>query len=309
MGILMKTPLITLLALVVSCSYGQNEKKEHVEPIEELQIKADSYARLYDSIADESGFFDDNDCDALLFNALYGFGVDIPSIEAFFDSESGKWFRTPSKQCYEEGRSGSTISRDMLIGVMWWAWKHDRIDLLERLRRYGQEHDWIMGQGSIDRTYFTPNFQMTLYVLLNRDYKGPPELWVDPIKDHQRHVVALNIVLRGEKQGWINHEMLALLELFYSENPSNALFSYGVGRFRDGKQAETINILLNPVWFPSDRLPSASDRCGRWLWERTDSHENWSPCQGDKIHSGGDLIFIAELLKRSQGEQLDTRSD
>lgn len=301
--------LLALALLLTACGHGRNESRDTETPIEQAQTKRQIYASLYDTISDDAGLFDSNDCDALLFNALYGVTDDSLDIESFRDKETGQWFRTPAKTCYEEGRSGSTVSRDMLIGMMWWAWSHERLDVLEDLRRYGQEHDWVMGQGSLDRTYFTPNFQKTLYVLLGRDYKGPPEVWIDPKKDHQRHVVALNIILRGERQGQINDEMLGLLELFHVKNPNNALFSYGAARFTDGNQAETINILLNPNWFAADRLPRSSDRCGRWLWERDDGHENWRSCEDGKTHSGGDLIFIAWLLDHSQGKSLHDGSN
>jgi len=295
----MKYFLLTIL-LLVGCGYGRNEAKDTVTPFQYAGQKAETYAGLYGDISDDTGLFDDNDCDALLFNALYGVTDDSLDIESFRDKESGQWFRTPAKSCYKEGRSASTISRDMLIGVMYWAWFNERLDLLEDLRKYGQANDWVMGQGPLDRTYFTPNFQKTLYVLLGREYKGPPELWVDPLKDHQRHIVALNIILRGERQGQINDDMLRLLNKFAELEPSNALFLYGVGRFTDENQAETINVLVNDRWFPIDRLPNSEDRCGRWLWERSGEHEHWHPCSEGVTHSGGDLRLIVFLLEQSR---------
>lgn len=300
----------TLFSFISCGDDSKHEKKEHNSPLEEVLERKAFYESRYDRIADHTGFFLSDDCDSLLYNGLYCAGSDFRDITAYRDEKTGQWltsnFRTPGKQCYADGRSASTISRDMFAGAMWCLWSHGKTKDLQRIVDYGKAHKWVMGEGPLDRTFFTPNFQDTLYSLLGKDYKGLPYTWVDPIKDHQRHVVALNIILRGEKEGKISGDMLDLLENWHAKNPSNALYSYGVARFTDGNQAETINALLNPRLFPADRLPTSADRCGGWLWERSES--KWSPCQDKKAtHSGGDLVFIAHLLEISQGKSLKLR--
>lgn len=301
--------LVLLCLLLTACGMGKNEDQATKQSLEQVLERKALYESLYDGIAGDAGFIDDTDCDALLFNGLYVAGSVFRDLTPFRNEETGQWFRTPGQDCYKEGRSGSTISRDMLAGLMWALWAHGQSGDLKRLQEYGRDKDWIMGSGSKDRTYFTPNFQDTLYRLLGETYKGPPYVWIDPVKDHQRHVVALNIILRGEKTGSINNDMLRILKKLKKLNPNNALYAYGVSRFTDGNQSRAIEILLNEAWFPADRLPASADRCGRWLWERDDKHENWRACQDGKIHSGGDFVFIAYLLERSQGKSLAIRSD
>lgn len=296
------TTILFCSILITSCDSGSNDKKETLQPIDVVKAKAELYADLYRERYPVGSFYLKDDCDSLLFSGLLCASGEYNSITDYRDS-SGKWFdsfRTPAKTCYKDGRSGSEISRDMLVGAMFCLWAHGKTSDLEHLRDYGKRTNWIMGQGSIDRTYFTPNFQDTLYRLVDKEYKGPPYKWVDPRKDHQRHVVALNIILRGEHEGSITDDMLALLEKFTAEEPHNALFQYGRARFSDGNQSETINILVNNRWFPTDKLPTTKERCGRWLWERSNSHENWQACDNDTEHSGGDLLFVAWLLDKSK---------
>jgi hypothetical protein len=297
--------------LLAACGHGRNEKQDNKSPLDQVVEVHELYKELYKGVADESGIYHNSDCDTLLFNALScAGGVDL-ILEDFELERTGKLYRTPAKTCFAEGRSGSEISRDHIVGAMWCLDKRGDVDALRRIRDYGDDHKWVMGEGSLDRTFLTPNIQDTLYRLIGLDWKGVGYAWVDPIKDHQRHIVALNIILRGEKDGWINDEMLGLLIKFRDENPENALFTYGVGRFTDGNQDDTINILLTEAWFPRDRLPNTDDRCGRWLWERSDDHEGRKPCSATGvdqipiiIHSGGDFIFIAELLRQSNGRSL-----
>lgn len=303
----MRLILISILTVVnVSCGApGKEEAKPTINTLDDILEVRDAYLDLIPEVQDDFGFIYSDKCDSLLHSGLASYGGADVDILAARDEDSGQWYRTPYKDCYSNERrdiassrrSKSTISRDMLAGAMWSLQGSGDLASLERLIDYGKGHKWIMGQGPLDRTFFTHNFQDTLYRLAGRDWKGPPYLWVDPIKDHQRHVVALNIILRGEKQCEIDAAMLDLLAKFRNSSPQNALFQYGYHRFTDGDQEQTLEILSR---FPSDRLPTNEDWCGRWLWEKDEDHDSWRACDETREHSGGDLLFIAKLLEDSE---------
>lgn len=292
--------LITLTA----CGGEKAERQKTTNNLSAIAEKQLTYLNLISEVQDEFGFVESDHCDSLLFSGLARFGGASVSILAARDEASGQWFRTPFMDCYKNERSNadrsrrssSTISRDMLVGALW-ALYGDRNDgALKEMIAYGKRHRWLMGQGSFDRVFFTPNFQDTLYRLVGRTFKGMPYAWIDPKKDHQRHIVALNILLRGELEAKIDGSMLRLIKSFRKQSPKNALYQYAYHRFTDGDQAETIALLTDSKMFPVSRLPTSRERCGRWLWERDERNKDWRPCAKNRTHSGGDFIFLAKLL-------------
>ena len=288
-----------LIGLLTSCGHGKKDSVPTRNPIDAIIEKSEHYMSKIAEVQDAYGFIHSDTCDSVLFSGLINVAGAKVDLLAARDDKTGQWFRTPYKDCYSNfgasngaaRQSRSTISRDMFAGIFYSLYRSGNLVELERIRKYGQDHDWIMGQGTLDRVYMTPNLVETLYGLLGKKYSGPPYLWLDPGKDHQRHVVALNIILRGESVGSIPKEALSLLKGFLAAEPNNALFSYGVHRYTDGDQSTAIGVLLNEELFPSD-MPAM--RCRRWLWEREES--SWSNCDHKELSTGGDLIFLSHLL-------------
>lgn len=286
---------IWMLLFLLSCAGKKNEAVETKANLFDLSEQKRFYLEQAKPLQDKHGFIESKECDSLLFSGLaWGSGFDVDIREAEF---GGAWFRTPDRRCYDEGRSSSDISRDMLVGLEFGAYLTKDHILLNELYDFGDSHKWVMGRGPLDYTYFLPQFQNTLRILIGKD-DNLPEVWVDPLKDHQRHIVALNIILRGEAEGNIRDDELKILEKFKKLEPRNALFQYGVHRFKDGDQSDTI-VLLDEL-FPKDHLPTNEDRCGRWLWERSETNPAWRPCKEKKRHTGGDFIFLVTLLERSE---------
>lgn len=267
--------------------------------------KMKAYLALGSSVQDADGFIDFAHCDSLLFSGLYGVGGGAVRLEAARDSE-GRWFRRSMNQpaCYP-AHSASTISRDMLLGALWWMWEYRRLDLAEDLFAYGESHDWIMGEGDISRIYFTPGLQATLAEMIYRmggkdrpAYRAIPQSYAKNT-GFAAHLDALHILLRGELVGSIDAKALEVLKYNYDRASQNALLSYAWHRYSDGDQSETYSALLNEAWWPSDRLPTSADRCEGWITQR-DPGADWQPCDSEaKTHSGGDFLFVAKLLLRS----------
>jgi hypothetical protein len=194
----------------------------------------------------------------------------------------------------------------MLLGAMLAALYKGDLATLERLVRYGKRNNWIMGDGDITRTYFTPNLRKTLadlvYMLGGEDHyvmRKYPIKWTKGLRGFESHLQMLHIFLRTKINKKINEQMLARIHEHYGRNPSNALFSFLYHKYEDGDQTETLNIVLNEQWFPKDRLPWEKDRCGEYLWER-EFGKNWKPCGKNSPHSGTDLLFVVRLLEESE---------
>jgi hypothetical protein len=74
------------------------------------------------------------------------------------------------------------------------------------------------------------------------------------------------------------------------DNPNNPLH-----QFLDGNEDRAIDILLNT--FPNDRLPTSSDWCTDWYLSESPDGAGLVPCpERNRIHSGGDFLFITRLI-------------
>ena len=93
-------------------------------------------------------FILDDKCDSLLFSALAAVGMQEKIDILAARNEEGQWFRTPAKDCLATGRSGSTISRDMFMGLFWYMFTFNEQDMINELWEYGEAHEWLMGEGS-----------------------------------------------------------------------------------------------------------------------------------------------------------------
>jgi hypothetical protein len=292
-----RTALVFLL--LTSCGYPLIDIQRTRNDIGDISVQKQTYLSLLEKHPDnkDGWFLPQHECDALLYSGLLyaaGLNVDINAAHG----GGGRWYRTPDHKCYGEKRSGSDISRDMFAGLMWGIYGRGGREQLRQVYRYGHSRAWLMGRGSFDRTFLTPNFQNTITLML-----GLPTLagesWVDPVKDHQRHIVLLNLLLRGEVQKGLTLEQFWLLGHLKRVMRGNALATFAYHRFTDGDQDETIKILENRQLFPLTRLPTSQDRCYEWLWVRKIEAKRTNPCKPVKLHTGGDFIFIAWLLDNS----------
>jgi len=294
---------LTLLLVLTACSTGKNDARPNKEAIDGIIEIKELYLSLIPEVQDDYGFVYSDQCDSLLWTGLSVFAGAKADMLSARDERTGQWFRTPYHDCYQNFRDGnvssrkskSTISGDGFAGLFWSIDNIRDLVVLEDLIDYGRDHKWIMGEGPLSRTFMSPNQQKTLYVLAGKSFKGLPDVWIDPVKDYQRHVVALNIVRRGEEQGHIADEALDLIEGFAKDQPCNGFFQYGLARFKTGDFDPVYKLI--DKYCPKDRLPNSSDHSGRWLWERGCSHEAYKPSDEGKTHSGGDCTFLIKLLE------------
>lgn len=291
--------LLLFLIGVVSCSCHKEEPSEAPLGMDAaLAAKAALYTSLAPSTQGQAGFITDA-CDALLFTALGAVGG-LPNVDLrAARGPSGAWYRTPAKDCYPD-RSDSSISRDMLLGVMLYAWAFKDLEMADSLYDYGEEHNWVMGQGVPSRTLMTPQLIATLAQLVyklggeNHDIaRRLPVSWsASGVSDFEAHVQVLHIILRRALYDTIEVSAQEALNAQASRQPSNPLFQWAAGNV----QAAT-DILKAPLYWPNEQLPTTANRCSPWPLERDSDSSGWLPCPEDpKTHSGADLLFVARLI-------------
>ena len=290
---------LILVLLVLSCGKPKPAAKSiHDNP--ELDTKASNYAHMITKHQDSHGFLTIG-CDSLLFTSLLAAVTDMDiDVTAARDS-SGAWHRQPDKRCFPL-LSKSEISRDMLIGVMFWAVYKNKLEPLESMRDYGKSHNWIMGEGDRTRTTFSAN----LYELLDESiayvkgdkFKGSDYLFATlPVTGFEAHLQTLNILMVGKMRGKITGEMFKALQRNLKRNPRNALFQYAVAKYSHGIMTAPIATLLKEELFPTVILPNSTQRCTEYLWQREDDSD-WMPCPGrGEEHTGMDLLFVYGLIK------------
>ena len=287
--------------LLLSCKH--HAAKEPIAQDQENIRQIKEKLALYENLSRK--YFDANNsiplfsCDALEF---VGYLVSAQTNITAFESakEPGAWYRTPEKNCYDTGRSNSDISRDGLTGLAYFSAYTDNFGIAERTLQYGYQHNWYMGRGEITATFFTFNMRR-LYALLadkggyhHSDLLKLPEVWAPGLKGYEAHLQVVDAIIRL-KLGSISPELTARVYEHYKVNPDNFIFNFAYHKVKDGNYAESMNILLNPVYFPNDRLPTRKlDHCADYLWQR--EKFEWTPCDDDRELTGVDFIVAARLL-------------
>jgi hypothetical protein len=297
-----------LLLLITLLLIGCNEVKKIEPPItivERLREQAQLYKTLNKELQDADGFILTDKCDSLLFSALANPNINLEAAEV----EPGKWLRRPTTypECWAASASASTISRDMLLGVMWRAWKQRNLPLLERLYAYGELHKWDMGQGDSTATFFSPIFVATLAQMIyklggtDRAIRNLGWVWNPEELGYKAHIQALHILIRKEAYDKSTNLATSTLERMSTRNPSNAFYLAVLEKYEEA--AEVLERT-----FPKGRLPTKEDWCEEWRWQREETDENLKPCPAQAAqegseeigrgtpHTGGDFLFVYELL-------------
>ena len=196
------------------------------------------YVNRLKYLIDNDGFI--SGCDGLLFTALAGTipGISL-DITKFRDS-SGQWFRKPisEPECLSCGESKSTISRDMLLGVLFYALHHKRRDIIDQVINYALKHFGIMGKAedlkmTIGRCLMTPGLLST-FSWASYSLGGPsrPYLRYLPcpiptnLKGFQAHLAVLHAHMR---QYCGAGDYSEVIKAYSDKAPYNALFQVLAG--------------------------------------------------------------------------------
>ena len=295
---------LLLLALLTACAQP-GEPSPEPEYYSKLEDMRAYWLENLNKHQDIQGFLHTEHCDSLLWSGLASVGgADVNLLAA--QGEPGQWYRRPLSypECFQNGYSRSTISRDMLLGLLWATvpmLDNQALDILVPLYDYGKEHNWRMGDGRLAGadTLFPPAYIALLADLLYaRGYTpGDVRAWtlypnnVDAdCKAYVCHVNVLRHYLRHKVSGAsLDREGLAKIADRYPQNP---LFQYVAGRTQRairtliGAYNTHIGDINAPYYVPF---------CEEWPMQENGGPENWARCVDGK-DTGGGFLFLSWLM-------------
>lgn len=273
-----------------------------------LEEKYDRYKEMIKGHQDEHGFIITERCDSLLFSSLLSCSLNNVNIKAARDSQ-GWWHRRPLSypNCFPNS-SASSISRDMITGLIWYLYFNKDLTAAEETLELYKKHSFVMGQGDPSRLILMPGLEATIASII---YKlGGKSRW---FTRHQRqtypknltgyevHLLVLHALLISRLSGHIRSNVLDSFKAYAEKNPCNALHQFAYSLYIDGNMNMVTELLLNEGWWPTDRLPTNRDRDSEWLTSR-DCDYGYSPSPNPspiKEFTGGDFIFVAWLVLES----------
>lgn len=294
----------------------------------DLKEKFNLYVNFVKTAQDQHGFIMADKCDSLLFSGLIGC---VPEIDVNIDAahnSDGMWWRRPIdlSPCYTSTLTwkdrfslawkdiwtnptstketiqaafetgGSSISRDMFIGLAWNCYHNNRLDISEGVIKYALKHFLIMGKGTPTRTFLTPGLLST-FAWISYRLGGPSRPWLryipqfesKTVTGFEAHLSVLHILLRNELTGKVKFGDNLVAQA--NREPQNPLFEYAIGN-----KANATKLLMDERWFPNNRPPTNKDRSEPWLLQR-DYGKDWLSEDGErKIWSGADFLFCAWLV-------------
>jgi hypothetical protein len=267
------------------------------------------------------------DCDGLLWNALYQIATGHAGIEKW-EGEPGHWFRKPKVErdehgaCFYRDEEGEPVdngskaenSRDMFLGLFNWIWDRQDLGKAQDIASYGRNASppWFMGDGMNffvreSTTAFRPSFLGTFFELvyqlggednLARKYPYTPS---SRVNGFQLHLMVLHTLFRGQIMGGISDFELEKLEEASNKQPENAFYSAAYHYFKDGDQTHATNLLLDESLWPADRLPTSAERCSDYIYQRDYDRDepggDWAPCpEENRTFPGTGLMFTFKVI-------------
>jgi hypothetical protein len=305
----MNKTLLVCLGFLLGCGKEHTSTPTNTPPA--LALRAELYRTLEPAAVDPFGFADVEHCDATTYSGLLaasGAPVQLETAE----QSPGRWLRRPTTypECWANKQSRSTISRDAILSVLWWAWTTNRLDVVDRLWDYGNGRSWFMGDGRLAGVDTLLNTNMlSLLAWTIYELGGHPPAWallIQPSWDsetvgYEAQLQVLQILLWGEIHGQIPEEGADCLRRHLTREDWNPLFYVAAMRWL-GADPQGLDVLLTNetgvrMW-PTDRLPTSADRCAAWVTMEDSGADGWVPCpERGATHSGGDLLLLDRILR------------
>jgi len=244
----------------------------------------------------------------------------------------GKPIRHPD---INPGISDTPTSRDMVAGILWCLWDLHRkgetdhaIDLVQKMIAFGKGHP-LTHDADVGWLFCTDG-DRDLYRISDEAWFGKCFMTPAVIKDiyrvakmvgvpcdetcqyytkigtnlpfdgtgFRRHLAVIATVRNGLVEGAINDNSLKIVLQNAADSQSrNALYQASFHLFSDGDQAAAFAALGDESLFPRDRLPTSSEYCSDYLFQRDQDLNDWVPCGADGAAEGRGIewIFAASL--------------
>ena len=312
-------PLAICLAASLACGKKDNEPKPSVLTSEyaELKAKADLYCELSYPSYQELGYVHSK-CDGSGFTSLHAVACNAvtPIDLSVFSDAKGKLYRDPKHECFETGESASESSKDMALMRMVAAYVQNDKAWVDSFHAFASSKNWVICDAKdeatrISRCVLSPAL-ISLLKAIHKANKGedPGQPFTEPTEVHgildsvipltkgyQAHLEVLKIWLSGHVYGGLTDYQLKILELQADREPENALFQAAYATYNDGNMSSVIDQLKGMTsYFPDDRLPTSSEYCTGYLFQRDKSDKDWGPCDEGMVHSGTDFAFTTALI-------------
>jgi len=305
--------LFLALAVFVSCKEEQHEAHFEKTRSERLIEKKRLYCDLSAPTVKSRGYSVTR-CDGLLFTALRGIScgdIDVSHFES--EVEPGQWFRDPEKSCFIpdslDNGSDSTISKDMLLGLMHYFWYSRDLNGVNRTIDYGKAHSWVMGEAKDDITLASkclmPPGQISILYDIQSKLSAIPLTTTntDIFSENtgfRAHLDVLAILLGASVRGTISTSQVETLKAQAKRQPRNALYQAAYALYTDGNQSATEALLFDESRFPKDALPTTKNICSDYLWTDDDTPSDYEPCPDhSETYEGLDLIIAASVANGS----------
>lgn len=290
---------LLLLLILFSCS-----KHEDSEPIQDvtLEKKAKLYCDLSKPLYDKQKWVVE-ECDGAGFTALYAIACKSNNVDlSVFQDKDGKMFRNPNKNCYPK-HSDSEFSKDHVLMSMA-AWHELKlIGMAKKFKNFVDDNNLKFCEGkdqatTLSRCYISPSLYFSLSEISKESGKLAESEDVIGVKDgFEGHLDVVNIWLTGRIHGKINDLQKNRLKKYAEKEKENALFQ--AVAFRYGVTSiENVNKAFFAPRFPNDRLPTNTEYCTEYLFQRDMDAKDWKPCTEKKLHSGTDFAFAYYVLSK-----------
>lgn len=326
--LLRKLHLLLLASSVVGCASCNPFDRDNEQTIvtgdyEDLDEKLEVYCEKSYELRKDVGYYGGK-CDSLLFTSLHAIACPNVSIKPFFTPE-GRPFRSPTHDCFNNGAKTS-VSRDMIMGFLLYAWHHKDVEQLGKLIEYARSHAWALCENDyatvedrIGRCQVTPQLKSLMYAVYQAiggecDQDCKDSSVISPAafpgtKGYQAHLATLSILIWGSVHGAIDDIHRDVLKAYAEREPRNALYNAVYSLFTDGDMGEARKSLRDESLFPGKELPTSANYCTDYLFQRdimkekkvdgkveTYPNPDWLPCPKEgHTHSGTDFIFAAAV--------------
>lgn len=297
----MKKLLLFLTVLMACGRHGVSD--EPTQPSMTLSEVRAVYMDLIPSVQDVDGYVDIDECDSVLHTALLGSGgVPIAHMNAA-RNDNDQWFRRPLTypECLASGGSKSTISRDMIVGLMWYWYTVRDLNAAERFYKYASDRALKFGEsdGTVEgnsRIYMTPYLMSLLSELIFRLGGENHVVWRATaarlgadVEGFEAHLHTLTTILWGRLTGFYTGGELAYIKV-KAENTENALFQYAA---EDYVGAEATLLRQHP----HNQLPTSIQMCNPMPYANDIGKMGPETCpKENRTHAGIHFMLISKWL-------------
>ena len=301
----MSLPKFILISytLVLSCCGKNKSSSSDSVSFPAIEQKASLYCELSKDAYTQSHWVVE-ECDGAGFTSLYATacqqnGVDL----SLFIDDAGRMYRNPSKDCYPS-RSKAGFSKDHVLMRLVAAVGQGDKEWPAKFLNYVESNngffcDAIDTETRLSRCFLSP----FLYEYINKLAESKSLLaesddaWFEK-SGFEAHLHVLGIWVKGKLDGSITNVDLDYLKTYAKREPLNALYQAMGYRYGIVGRDSVVAAFDNNHW-PNDRLPSSSEHCSSYLFQRDmKSEKDWLPCPDEnQVYSGTDYSFAAYVLR------------